>query len=32
MKPEPVFLKDGDEMVLNIQGLGQQHQKVGQDA
>jgi 2-keto-4-pentenoate hydratase/2-oxohepta-3-ene-1,7-dioic acid hydratase in catechol pathway len=32
MKPEPVFLKDGDEMVLNIEGLGQQHQKVGQDA
>lgn len=32
MKPEPVFLKDGDEMVLNIEGLGQQYQKVGQDA
>jgi 2-keto-4-pentenoate hydratase/2-oxohepta-3-ene-1,7-dioic acid hydratase in catechol pathway len=32
MKPEPVFLKNGDVMDLTIQGLGHQRQKVGQDA
>jgi 2-keto-4-pentenoate hydratase/2-oxohepta-3-ene-1,7-dioic acid hydratase in catechol pathway len=32
MKPEPVFLKEGDVMELTIAGLGQQRQKVGQDA
>ncbi len=32
MKPEPVYLKVGDVMELNIEGLGQQRQKVGQDA
>ncbi|MCX7558397.1 fumarylacetoacetate hydrolase family protein [Sulfitobacter sp. F26204] len=32
VKPEPVFLKVGDVMELGIQGLGQQRQKVGQDA
>jgi len=32
MKPEPVFLKEGDVMELTIEGLGQQRQKVGQDA
>ena len=32
MKPEPVFLKEGDIMDLSIQGLGHQCQKVGQDA
>jgi 2,4-didehydro-3-deoxy-L-rhamnonate hydrolase len=28
VKPNPVFLKPGDEMRLTIQGLGEQHQKV----
>jgi 2-keto-4-pentenoate hydratase/2-oxohepta-3-ene-1,7-dioic acid hydratase in catechol pathway len=28
IKPNPVFLKPGDEMVLGIQGLGEQRQKV----
>ena len=28
IKPEPVFLKPGDVMTLNIQGLGEQKQKV----
>jgi ureidoglycolate lyase len=28
MKPAPVFLKAGDTMMLGIQGLGEQHQKV----
>ncbi|MFK7836487.1 MAG: fumarylacetoacetate hydrolase family protein [Sulfitobacter sp.] len=32
MKPEPVFLKEGDVMDLKIDGLGHQQQKVGQDA
>ncbi|QUJ78161.1 fumarylacetoacetate hydrolase family protein [Sulfitobacter albidus] len=32
IKPEPVFLKEGDVMELTIAGLGQQRQKVGQDA
>lgn len=32
IKPEPVFLKEGDVMDLTIQGLGHQQQKVGQDA
>ncbi|MEQ6202840.1 fumarylacetoacetate hydrolase family protein [Sulfitobacter sp. HNIBRBA2951] len=32
IKPEPVFLKEGDVMELTIDGLGQQRQKVGQDA
>jgi 2-keto-4-pentenoate hydratase/2-oxohepta-3-ene-1,7-dioic acid hydratase in catechol pathway len=32
MKPEPVYLKVGDVMELNIEGLGRQRQKVGQDA
>ncbi|SFS69169.1 2-keto-4-pentenoate hydratase/2-oxohepta-3-ene-1,7-dioic acid hydratase (catechol pathway) [Sulfitobacter marinus] len=32
MKPEPVYLKVGDVMELQIEGLGQQRQKVGQDA
>ena len=32
MKPEPVYLKNGDVIELDIQGLGHQHQKVGQDA
>jgi 2-keto-4-pentenoate hydratase/2-oxohepta-3-ene-1,7-dioic acid hydratase in catechol pathway len=32
MKPEPVYLKIGDVMELNIEGLGQQRQTVGQDA
>ncbi|MCX8226491.1 MAG: fumarylacetoacetate hydrolase family protein [Sulfitobacter sp.] len=32
MKPEPVYLKVGDVMELNIDGLGRQRQKVGQDA
>lgn len=32
MKPEPVFLKDGDVMELKIEGLGHQRQRVGQDA
>jgi len=32
MKPAPVYLKEGDVMELTIEGLGQQRQKVGQDA
>lgn len=32
MKPEPVYLKEGDVMELTIEGLGEQRQKVGQDA
>lgn len=32
IKPEPVFLKEGDVMDLTIAGLGHQRQKVGQDA
>ena len=32
MKPEPVFLNVGDVMELSIEGLGQQRQKVRQDA
>jgi 2-keto-4-pentenoate hydratase/2-oxohepta-3-ene-1,7-dioic acid hydratase in catechol pathway len=32
IKPEPIFLKNGDVMDLTIQGLGHQRQKVGQDA
>ena len=31
IKPEPVYLKKGDVMVLRIDGLGVQRQKVGQD-
>ena len=27
VKPNPVFLKPGDEMHLSIEGLGEQHQK-----
>lgn len=32
MKPDPVYLRVGDVMELSIDGLGQQRQKVGQDA
>lgn len=32
MKPEPVFLTEGDVMELEIEGLGQQRQEVGRDA
>ena len=32
MKPEPVYLKEGDVMDVWIDGLGQQRQTVGQDA
>jgi 2-keto-4-pentenoate hydratase/2-oxohepta-3-ene-1,7-dioic acid hydratase in catechol pathway len=32
IKPDPIFLKNGDVMDLTIQGLGHQRQKVGQDA
>lgn len=32
MKPEPVYLKEGDVMDLHIEGLGHQRQIVGQDA
>jgi len=28
MKPNPIFLKDGDVMTLHVDGLGQQTQKV----
>jgi 2-keto-4-pentenoate hydratase/2-oxohepta-3-ene-1,7-dioic acid hydratase in catechol pathway len=28
IKPQPVFLKPGDELVLGIQGLGEQRQKI----
>jgi 2-keto-4-pentenoate hydratase/2-oxohepta-3-ene-1,7-dioic acid hydratase in catechol pathway len=31
MKPEPVYLKDGDVMELSIQGLGIQRQNVRTD-
>jgi len=31
MKPEPVFLQEGDVMELTIDGLGQQRQEVGRD-
>jgi 2-keto-4-pentenoate hydratase/2-oxohepta-3-ene-1,7-dioic acid hydratase in catechol pathway len=31
MKPEPVFLKPGDVMELEISGLGKQRQTVRQD-
>jgi 2-keto-4-pentenoate hydratase/2-oxohepta-3-ene-1,7-dioic acid hydratase in catechol pathway len=31
MKPEPVYLKDGDVMELSIQGLGVQRQNVRAD-
>ena len=32
IKPKPVFLKKGDVMSLNIESLGNQRQKVNQDA
>lgn len=32
MKPDPVYLRDGDVMELTIEGLGSQKQTVGQDA
>jgi 2-keto-4-pentenoate hydratase/2-oxohepta-3-ene-1,7-dioic acid hydratase in catechol pathway len=32
MKPEPVYLKPGDVMELEISGLGKQRQTVRQDA
>jgi 2-keto-4-pentenoate hydratase/2-oxohepta-3-ene-1,7-dioic acid hydratase in catechol pathway len=32
IKPEPVYLKEGDVMELTIEGLGAQRQTVGQDA
>jgi 2-keto-4-pentenoate hydratase/2-oxohepta-3-ene-1,7-dioic acid hydratase in catechol pathway len=32
IKPEPVYLSAGDEMILRIQGLGEQRQNVGQDS
>ncbi len=32
IKPEPVYLKEGDVMELEIEGLGKQRQNVGQDA
>jgi 2-keto-4-pentenoate hydratase/2-oxohepta-3-ene-1,7-dioic acid hydratase in catechol pathway len=32
MKPEPVYLKKGDTIALSIQGLGEQHQAVKEDA
>jgi 2-keto-4-pentenoate hydratase/2-oxohepta-3-ene-1,7-dioic acid hydratase in catechol pathway len=32
VKPDPVYLRDGDVMELEIQGLGRQRQEVGQDA
>ena len=31
IKPEPVYLKEGDEMEVWIEGLGTQTQAVGQD-
>ena len=31
IKPEPVFLKEGDVMELSIEGLGQQRQTVDRD-
>ncbi|MDG2454070.1 MAG: fumarylacetoacetate hydrolase family protein [Paracoccaceae bacterium] len=32
IKPEPAYLSAGDEMILRIQGLGEQRQNVGQDS
>lgn len=32
MKPEPVYLKEGDVMEVWIEGLGEQRQQVGQDS
>ena len=32
IKPEPIYLKEGDEMEVWIEGLGEQRQKVGQDS
>lgn len=32
IKPTPIYLKNGDVMELGIDGLGQQRQKVGEDA
>ncbi|MEP5761976.1 MAG: fumarylacetoacetate hydrolase family protein [Litoreibacter sp.] len=32
IKPNPIYLKNGDVMELEIEGLGRQRQKVGQDA
>ena len=32
IKPEPVYLSARDEMILRIQGLGEQRQNVGQDS
>ena len=32
MKPDPVYLKKGDVMELEIEGLGKQRQEVGEDA
>lgn len=32
MKPDPVYLKEGDVMELSIEGLGTQRQTLGQDA
>ena len=31
IKPEPVYLKEGDVMELTIDGLGYQRQEVGRD-
>ena len=31
IKPDPVYLKEGDEMEVWIEGLGRQKQAVGQD-
>ena len=31
IKPDPVYLKEGDEMEVWIEGLGTQRQAVGQD-
>ena len=31
IKPEPVFLKEGDVMEVAIEGLGKQRQEVGRD-
>ena len=32
IKPDPIYLKNGDVMELEIQGLGRQRQEIGQDA
>ena len=32
IKPEPVYLKEGDVMEVWIEGLGEQRQQVGQDS